>query len=43
MMHIEEPIDMLRVTHHFGMKQPATIEFERLDKLFFLCLDVFKA
>jgi len=33
MVHVEEPINMFLVAHHFGMKQPAAIEFERLDKL----------
>ena len=40
MMHVEEPIYMLCVAHHFGMKQPATIEFERLDEFAFLGLKV---
>lgn len=32
MMHIEEPIDMRCITHHFGMKQPAAIKLEWLDE-----------
>ncbi len=39
-MHVEKPIDMICIAHHFGMEQPATIEFERLDKLSLLCLKV---
>ena len=42
MMHVEEPIDMLCIAHHLGMKQPATIEFERLDEFPFLSFKVCK-
>ena len=41
MVHVEEPIDMIRVAQHFGMKQPAAIEFERLDEFLLLGLKVY--
>ena len=40
MVHVEEPIDMLRVAHHFCMKQPAAIELVRHDEFLLLSLDV---
>ena len=40
MVHVEEPIDVICVAHHFGMKQPAAIELERLDEFLFLGLKV---
>lgn len=40
MVHVEEPIDMLRVAHHFGMKQSASMKLERLYEFLFLSLKV---
>ena len=40
MVHVEEPIDMLRIAHHFGVKQPATIELVRRDESLLLRLNV---
>ena len=40
MVHVEEPIDMLRVAHHLGVKQPAAIKLVWLDEFLLLGLNV---
>ena len=40
MMHVEEPIDVRCVTHHFGMKKSAAIELEGLYEFLLFGLNV---
>ena len=40
MVHVEQPIDMFRIAHHFGMKQSAAIELVWFDEFPLLCLNV---